>query len=325
MTSRERVLAALRHEKPDRLPRFEVWIDALVTELGLSDPYGAYAELGQDGVLLPSRGPAESNAWKDGIDEWGRVWKHGMYSHGVVDTLEDLVRYRTDPEYALRFFDPAAVDTIRTRFPDHCHFFGTHIGPFMNSYMAMGLDAFCLRIATDPPFIHALMSDRTEWAIAVFSRAVELGAELIVMGDDAAHGGGPIVSPDMWREFVLPYHRRIVEALGVPVIWHSDGNTYKLLPMAVEAGFTGIHGLEPWSMSLANIREEYGNSLTLLGNADVRLLCSKDLEAVRAEVRRCRMEGGNGAYMLSTCNSIFPGMHPDTVREYFRYSGEIAE
>jgi len=152
---------------------------------------------------------------------------------------------------------------------------------------------------------------------------VELGAEVIVMGDDAAHGSGPIVSPDMWREFVLPYHRRIVETLGIPVIWHSDGNTYKLLPMAVEAGFTGIHGLEPGSMSLAGVRAEYGNSLVLVGNADVRLLCSSDLESVRAEVRRCRVEGGTSSYMISTCNSIFPGMNTDTVREYFHYSREI--
>jgi len=267
----------------------------------------------------------ESNAWKDGVDEWGRVWKRGMYSHGVLDSTEDLEHYRTHTDYALRFFDPAAVDGIRTGYPDHCHFFGTHVGPFMNSYMAMGLDTFCLRIATDPPFIHALMHDRTEWAIAVFSRAVALGAELIVMGDDAAHGGGPIVSPDMWREFVLPYHRRIVDALGVPVIWHSDGNTSRLLPMAVEAGFTGIHGLEPWSMSLGQVRAEYGSRLTLIGNADVSLLCSSNHESVRAEVRRCRNEGGNASYMLSTCNSIFPGMDPDTVREYFRYAGEFAE
>jgi uroporphyrinogen decarboxylase len=318
MTPRERVMAALRHERPDRVPRFEVWIDALYDELGLSDPYSAYAELGQDGILIPSQGPAGSNAWKYGTDEWGRVWKNGMYSHGVVDTTDDLVRYRTAPDYADQFFKPAAVQAVRSRFPDHCSFFGTHIGPFMNSYMAMGLDSFCMRIATDPPFIHALMESRTEWALAVYSRAVAMGAELIVMGDDAAHGGGPIVSPEMWREFVLPYHRRIVERLGVPVVWHSDGNIRKLLPMAVEAGFAGIHGLEPWSMSLAAIKAEFGDSLVLIGNADTRLLCGPDLDAVRREKRRCLDEGGIGAYMLSTCNSIFPGMDPEAVREFFR-------
>ena len=48
MNSRERIFAALRHQVPDRIPRFEVWIDGLYQELGVSDPYKAYAELGQD-------------------------------------------------------------------------------------------------------------------------------------------------------------------------------------------------------------------------------------------------------------------------------------
>jgi len=71
-------------------------------------------------------------------------------------------------------------------------------------------------------------------------------------------------------------------------------------------------------MSLAAVMAEFGSALTLLGNADVRLICEPDLDAVRAEKRRCLAEGGNGAYMLSTCNSIFTGMHPGAVREFFR-------
>ena len=77
MNSRERVFAVLSGQTPDRVPRFEVWIDALYRELGVSDPYSAYAELGQDAVLLPSQPPAGSNAWKsawtsgDGSGETG--------------------------------------------------------------------------------------------------------------------------------------------------------------------------------------------------------------------------------------------------------------
>ena len=325
MDSRERVLAVLNRQVPDRVPRMEIWIDHFFQEMGASDPYHAYAELGQDAVLMPSQTPEDSHAWKTGIDEWGRVWKDGMYRAGVVDTLEDLRRYTPPLSYSQQFFDPGAVAKFRAEVPDHCLFFGTHIGPFMNSYMAMGLDRFCLRIAGDAPFIHALMEARTAWCLAVFSLAVELGAEVIVMGDDSAHNNGPMISPQMWREFVLPYHRRIVETLPVPVIWHSDGDIRRLLPMAVEAGFAGIHGLEPWSMSLGAVKAEFGDRLVLLGNADVRLLCQPDLEAVRAEIRRCLQEGGNRNYMLATCNSIFPGMNPSAVCEFFRYQAELID
>jgi uroporphyrinogen decarboxylase len=322
MLPRQRVLAALHHQTPDRIPRFEVWIDALYAELGVSDPYSAYAELGQDAVLMPAQSPRESNAWKDGVDEWGRVWKDGSYRAGAVETAADVQRYSPPPAYALRFFDPAQVQALRQKFPDHCLLFGTHIGPFMNSYLAMGLDRFCLRIASDAAFIHALMAARTEWCLAVFGRAAALGAEVIVMGDDAAHHGGPFISPRMWREFVLPYHRRIVEELPVPVIWHSDGDIRKLLPMAVEAGFAGVHGLEPWSLSLRAVKAEYAGRLALIGNADSRLLCSSDVAAVKADIRRCLEEGGTGGYLFSSCNSIFPGMNAAAVRAFFAYQEE---
>ena len=212
---------------------------------------------------------------------------------------------------------------MRARFPEHCLFFGTHIGPFMNSYMAMGMQRFFLRAVEDPAFIHALMEARTQWCLAVFGMAVSLGAELIVMGDDAAHHGGPLISPAMWREYVLPYHRRIVAELPVPVIWHSDGNTARLLPIAVEAGFAGVHGLEPWSMTLKTVRAEYAGRLVLMGNADVRLLCGDDLGAVYADVRRCLEQGGSSGYMFSTCNSIFSGMNPASVLEFFRLQDEL--
>jgi hypothetical protein len=323
MKPRERVLAVLNHQIPDRTPRFEVWIDALYSELGVSDPYSAYAELGQDAVLMPSQAPPESNAWKNGVDEWGRVWKDGMYLNGAVESAADLERFNPPVSYAERFFDPQQVAPLRARYPDHILFFGTHIGPFMNSYMAMGLDRFCLRIGRDAAFIHALLEARTSWCLAIFKRAVALGAEVIVMGDDSAHHGGPMISPKMWREFVLRYHRRIVEALPVPVIWHSDGDISKLLPMAVEAGFAGIHGLEPWSLSLEAVKAAYGEKLVLIGNADVRLLCASEVEPLRSEIRRCFEQGGNNGYMFSSCNSIFTGMNPAAVREYFRYQAEI--
>ena len=125
MNSRQRVFAALQRQAPDRTPRFEIWIDGLFEDLGTSDPYRAYAELGQDGVLLPSQAPAESRAWKSGVDEWGRVWKDGMYCGGALDTAGDLERYSPPESYAQRFFDNRRTEEIRAAFPEHCLFFGT--------------------------------------------------------------------------------------------------------------------------------------------------------------------------------------------------------
>jgi uroporphyrinogen decarboxylase len=129
----------------------------------------------------------------------------------------------------------------------------------------------------------------------------------------------------MWREFVLPYHKQIVDVLNVPVIWHSDGNVETLLPMAIEAGFVGYHGMDPIAgMDLGEIKRKFGDDLILIGNVDVRVLCEDDLDAVRKEVDRCILQGApGGGYMIASCNSIFKGMNPAAAAEMFRYDGEV--
>jgi uroporphyrinogen decarboxylase len=318
------VFAALRHERPDRVPRFEVWIDAFVDELGSGDLAEAYVRAGQDGVMMPSQSPAQSKAWRDGVDEWGRVWKNGMYAGGVVQTEADLERYCTPPAYAELFFDSERVTQVRDRYPDHCLFYGTHAGPFTAAYMAMGFERFFTCLVRDPTFVHKLLADRTAWCVALYRTAIRWGAELLVLGDDAGHRGGPMIGPDMWREHILPYHCQIVCALGVPVIWHSDGNIESLLRMASEAGFVGVHGLEPASgMDLGRVRQNYPD-LATIGNVDVGVLTSDDPAAVRAEVERCMAQGMPGTgYLISSCNSVFDGMCYASVEEMFRCEAEL--
>lgn len=319
MTPRARVLAALDHRPTDCTPRFEVWIDAFVDTFALPDTAAAHVAFGQDSVLLPGRPLPGSAAWRTGIDEFGRVWRDGQYVDGVIATAADLVRYSPAPALATTAFDAAAVAAVRRRYPDHCHFFGTHVGPFQAAYLAMGMARFMLCLVDAPSFVAALLEARTTWAIALFQAAVKLGAEVIVMGDDAGYRGGPLISPAMWRRFVLPCHQRIVAALPVPVIWHSDGDITALLPLAIEAGFAGIHGLEPGAgVDLAAVKARYGAQLALLGNVDVTVLCGDDPATVRREVARSLAQGAaGGGFLLSTCNSIFPGMNPRLVCAYF--------
>jgi uroporphyrinogen decarboxylase len=254
------------------------------------------------------------------------LWKDGTYAGGVLDSEEDLDHYSHPASFADQYFDREHIQETRDRFPYHCLFYGSHdIGPLTCSYMSMGLERFFLRLVDDRAFVHRLLANRTEWSIAMCRRAVEMGAELLVLGDDAAHSNGPMMSPQMWRQFVLPCHRQVVDAVDVPVIWHSDGDIERLLPFAIEAGFAGVHGLQPSAgVDLCRVKREYGQDLVLIGNIDIEVLFGASLQAVRAEVDRCLEQGAQGGgYMMATSNSICAGMNPPAVAEMFRYQGEV--
>jgi len=326
MNSRERVLAAFEHEEPDRVPRFEIWInDEIVAELGHRDLQSAHVKLGLDCVMIPTRIPAGSNYWKDGLDEWGQVWKDGIYQRGVVDTEADLEQYSPRLDYVDEFFDMESIKDTMKRYPDHCFIYGSHIGPFTMGYMAMGFKRFFLSLLERRAFVQKLLEARTEWCISMCRKAVSLGADVVILGDDAGYRSGPMISPQLWREHVLPYHRRIVEELQVPVVWHSDGAIQSLLPIAVEAGFVGVHGLEPAAgIDLGEVKQAFGKDLVLIGNVDVRVLCNSDIEAIRAEVTRCIEQGApGGGYMISSCNSLFKGMEPGSIVEMYGYAAKI--
>lgn len=98
-----------------------------------------------------------------------------------------------------------------------------------------------------------------------------------------------------------------------------------LLPMAIEAGFVGVHGLEPAvGIDLARIKKEFGQDLVLIGNVDTQILCDDDLDVVHREVERCMEQGApGGGYMFASCNSIFKGMNPASVKEMYRHAREL--
>jgi uroporphyrinogen decarboxylase len=326
MKPRERVLAALEHRTPDRVPLFELWIAREIAgALGYPNLPSAYVGLGLDCIPVPYQIPKGSNTWTEGVDEWGQVWKDGMYVDGVVETEEDLERYSPPLDYVDEFFDAASVNEVRERYPDHCFFWGAHMGPYTAGFMAMGMKDFFLALLQRPAFVRKLLKARTEWCLAIFKKAASMGAEILVLGDDAGYNTGPMISPEMWREFILPHHRAIVEELDAPVIWHSDGAIQSLLPMAIEAGFVGMHALEPNAgVDLGEVKREFGEDLVLVGNLDVNVLFGSDLGAVREEVGRCIDQGApGGGYMFASCNSLFKGVNADAVVEMYRYAAEI--
>ena len=59
--------------------------------------------------MVPTVTPPASNAWRTGVDEWGRVWQDGTYVSGVVDDRSDLARYSPPKSYIEELFDETAL------------------------------------------------------------------------------------------------------------------------------------------------------------------------------------------------------------------------
>jgi uroporphyrinogen decarboxylase len=349
MTSKERVQATLKGKIPDRVPTMTFGIDPrLIKEIGNGSLGGTLDVLGLDvypiycqnwcqGVPL-NAGLTQTIAdeqqtsggtyggW-NGVDEFGRIWTRGSYTGGVVRTAEDIERYV--PALMLdERIDPSKAKNAISRRPDKAFCLTTHTGPFGLTIESIGFEDFFYLYMDDRLFIEELLWARTKWFSEIAARGAELGADLVLMGDDAAFKGRTYISPTEFQELMVPRYRYIVEKAGIPVIWHSDGYVTPILDTAVISGLAGVHALEPKAgVDLGEVKKTHGGRLVLAGNVDCgEPLIASDLELIRQEVSRCMKQAKEGGrYILSDSNSIHAGCNTEAVKEMYRYAREIGK
>ncbi|NUP99540.1 MAG: hypothetical protein HUU35_06765 [Armatimonadetes bacterium] len=323
MTSRERVLAALRGEPVDRVPIVEFVIDPKVAAAlapGARDVAEASDRLGLDSVGSSATFRRVAQHGAEYVDEWGVRYREGpqVVAHpvaGPLRTRDDLRRWQPpDPEASHRL---AGLQGVVARYRGRRAILFHHRAAFMWSAYLVGLDRLLELFYDDPEFVHELFERVVSVNERVIRRAIRLGAEVVCLGDDYASNSGPLFSPAMFRELVLPYLQRVVDAIhdeGALAVKHSDGNLWPLLDDIVATGADGLNPLEPTAgMDLAAVKAVYGQQICLIGNIDCGELLSHGTPAeVDATVAQAIAAGApGGRFMLSSSNSIHASVRPE--------------
>lgn len=317
MNSVERVQAALRRQIPDRVPILEFVVDEKVARAavpGCRDAADAMDRLDLDAVCCGAHFlHVQENADGTYMDEWGVTYLPGpeVTPHplaGPIRSMADAKRYRTpDPAAPHRLGKlPDLVRRYKRRRAIVFH----HRAAFMWSAYLLGLDQILMDLLAEPEKVELLMDKVLACNLAIVRCAIRAGAEIIVLGDDYAGNQGPMMSPAMFRHFILPRLERMVDLIheeGALCIKHSDGNLYSLLDMIVSAGPDGINPIEPVAgMELKKVKDLVGDRVCLCGNIDCgRLLPHGTPAQVRAAVRQAIADAApGGGFILSSSNSI---------------------
>ncbi len=246
----------------------------------------------------------------DGLDDiTGYTWN--IYHIPRLAGKGEPGPLRRVPEYFSR-----TIDLVRAAVGDEISIHGEVFSPFTHLMELLGYEQALMALATDRGKVHALLDRLTEpsltWAIGQAQHGVD--AVLI----SSAFAGGSFISPRMYREFVLPYEKRVtdaVKALGVPVYTHTCGKIGDRLELLAETGTQGIDALDPpplGDVELADAKRRIGDRLFIKGNMNsVELLACKTEEQVIAHAMACLRTGApGGGYILSTACSVSPRVEP---------------
>jgi uroporphyrinogen decarboxylase len=323
MNSRERVLAALRREQPDRVPHCELGIDrALAQQLMKwgqptgqaanleSNPYtvaeakAVAAGLGLDNICYVLRAPVYAQK-VPGQD--GRLF----YGEGMLRTEADLpILQLPDPADDALYADARAFLAEKG---DYAAWFVTRMGIFP-AMLGMGTENFSIALIENRLLVETILDRYVGWTCAVAERICRMGFDVFVTTDDMAFKSGPFFSPRVFRELVMPRYRRLAEKVTLPWVIHSDGNMLPFLDDLVSIGIAGFHPVENGAMDIRAVKRAYGDRICLLGNVDLNLLGLGTPDEVDCEVYELiRDIGPGGGYILTSGNSLAGYLKPECV------------
>ena len=343
MNGYERIMAALRREQPDdRIPIFELVINepvikALYPDLSLENAkfargtQGAYHILADfierediDAItIFEDMRPKEWVDDKHYVDEWEITWQVPpndipyVVGH-PIQSEEDLDAYiPPDPDVDYR------LDTLKQavkRFKGEKAIIFLGHDAFEFSHYLRGLDNLLMDYVFNPDFVKRLARIVTDYKKRVMQRAIDEGADIALTGDDYAHRQAPIMGPEHFKEFVLPYLQEMVDVAkenGVPFIKHVDGNIWPIIDMMVDTGIDALDPLEPIAgMDIGRVKELYGDRIAVAGNVDCGELLSRGtpeevVEAVKETIAKASPGGG---HIFASSNSIHPAVNPENYK-----------
>jgi len=320
MTSRARVLAALRREEPDRVPYCELSVDRALAEqlLGWQRTSLAVDKESNQYTLEEARALAECLH----LDNLSYVLRAPVYAHkvpgmdgrlfygeGMIKTEADIDRIvLPDPHDDALYAGARAFVEGKG---DYACFFVTRIGIFPTT-LSMGWETFSLALYDNRPFVEAVLDRYCAWMLVVAERVCALGFDAFISTDDMAFNSAPFFSRKVFRELVMPRFEEVAERITIPWIIHSDGNIIPFVDDLLSLGIAGLHPLEKGAVDIAQVKRDYGDRLCLLGNVDLNLLGMATPEEVDAEVRELiRVAGPGGGYIVTSGNSLASYVKPE--------------
>ena len=201
-------------------------------------------------------------------------------------------------------------------------------GLFSQIREVMGAEEALLLMADDPALAHDIMEYRTDFMMRVMERALrEVRPEWIIFWEDMAYKTASLISPAMFREFMLPRYKRLAQfaqSFGVDVAFvDTDGYVDELIPLFLEAGIRGMYPMEVNSgMDVARLRRKFGRDLLMTGGIDKRALATGP-EAIEAELARCIPVALEGGYIPMVDHSLPPDISYANFQYYWRRKKEL--
>ncbi len=264
----------------------------------------------------------DETTWEDGE---GRIFK---LSEATMDITMVHDPKMWEREYRLGDYegepnvtppDPSVfevVDHLIEAFRDERYILGGS-GHNVGMVMLGEMERALVEYMVNPDVVKAAGAFYYKQGVAEDEYLIRDGQDGVLWGQDYGYKTGPLISPEMFAEFVVPLTKKRVQDIntnfGLPVWQHACGNNWALLDMFVEMGFACYQSIQPTAeMDIREVKKQYGDKLCLWGGIPVEHLVDGTPEDIKKDVAYAvNSAKDGGGYIFGSSHSIAVGTKYD--------------
>ncbi len=259
-------------------------------------------------------------------DIWGVVWHkelEGVMGFPKQNPLADVSALRS-----YRWPSPddericGKIYSLARDFPGGDVFLrGSHRDTLWEkSYMLVGMENMMMYFHTEPAFAREVLHRIMDFQLGIAEHYSKLGVEVVGLGDDLGTQLGPLLSPKITDEFLVPEYERLFtfyRQRGVLIEFHSCGRVDWMLERFMRLGVNVLNPLQATANDLARVRSITQGRMALAGAVNSATVMDGPVEGIESEVRqRIGLLGQAGGYFCRADQSLpFPQVHVDALDE----------
>ena len=191
-----------------------------------------------------------------------------------------------------------------------------------------GLEHWLMSFYDAPRLAHDVLDTLCDLWCDVFARiASDVRVDFLFIWEDMCYRGGPLVSPAIFREFMLPRYKRLIRTVkeaGVPLVFvDTDGDCEQLIPLFIEAGVDVVFPFEVQAgHDVCRTRREFPD-LGIIGGV-AKTMPSHTPEAVDHALAWIGEMYQMGRYLPCSDHAVPPTVAYDEYVSFYRQVGELA-
>lgn len=352
MTSKERLMTALNKEKPDRLPvtvhqwqgyHLDKYLGGIseleaCKKIGFDAQIQYFEDMAQFWVTHADFEKFNTKNWSD-IPEVIKDDPDDRKVHHTIETPEGNLTYKTagdrkttwiteylikqDEEIQLiknympvpklnleplsKKYDEVGDDGILRGFV-----WGDQAGCWQHAACLCDINDLILATYDKPDWVHELLEILLDKKMQFIESMKGARFDLIETGGGSS--SSTLISPDLHKEFCLPYDRKMHDALhqfGFKITYHTCGGTLGIEEMIVQNGCDASETLAPVSIGSNqepwDLKQKVGNRIALIGGIDqFNILSGGSKELIFHKVSELFQKVGyDGGYICSASDHFF--------------------